>query len=86
LDIFTFMGPFKGHGDAMDDAKSLAGAGPILRDLIDQFGLRHVLVSLLLALRTRRKLPNVDSLPDHLRQDIGLPPRPHGPAPWMIYR
>ncbi len=71
---------------AVKNAKFLAGAGPILRDLIDQFGARAVLVSYLREVMARRKMPNAGALPDYLRADIGLPPRPPDMRHWERYR
>jgi hypothetical protein len=64
----------------------MASAGPILRDLIDQFGARAVLASYLREVMARRKMPDVDTLPDHLRADIGLTPRPPDARLWERYR
>jgi hypothetical protein len=70
----------------MDDAKAMAGAVPILRDLIDQYGVRHVLATLARVLVARPKTPKVGALPDYLRRDIGLPPLEQGPNGLNRYR
>lgn len=64
----------------------MASAGPVLRDLIDQFGARAVLASYLHAVMVRRRTSDVSALPDHLRADIGLPPRPPDRPLWQMYR
>ena len=64
----------------------MASAGPALRDLIDQFGARAVLASYLREVMARRKMPDVSTLPEHLRADIGLPPRRPGRPLWERYR
>ena len=70
---------------AEENAKSLASAGPILRDLIDQFGARAVLTSYLREVVARRKMPDAGLLPDYLRADIGLPARPPDARLWERY-
>ncbi len=64
----------------------MTSAGPALRDLIDQFGARAVLASYLREVMARRKMPSADTLPDYLRADIGLPPRPPARPLWERYR
>jgi hypothetical protein len=64
----------------------MASAGPALRDLIDQFGARAVLASYLREVLARRKMPSADTLPDYLRSDIGLPPRPPDTRLWEKHR
>ncbi len=64
----------------------MASAGPALRDLIDQFGARAVLASYLREVMARRRMPGVNTLPEHLRSDIGLPPRPPDRPLWERYR
>ena len=64
----------------------MASAGPALRDLIDQFGARAVLASYLREVMARRRMPDVNTLPEHLRADIGLPPRPPDRPLWERYR
>lgn len=64
----------------------MASAGPVLRDLIDQFGPRAVLASYLREVMARRKMPDVNTLPEHLSSDIGLPPRLPDRPLWERYR
>jgi hypothetical protein len=54
----------------------MPSAGPIMRDLIVEFGARAVLASFLREVLAQRKVPDVDTLPDYIRADIGLPPLP----------
>lgn len=70
----------------MIKANPMASAGPALRDLIDEFGARAVLASYLREVMARRRMPDVNALPEHLRSDIGLPPRPPDRQLWERYR
>ena len=64
----------------------MASAGPALRDLIDEFGARAVLASYLREVIARLNMLDVNTLPEHLRSDIGLPPRPPDRPLWERYR
>lgn len=52
--------------------------------LISEYGLRPVLLSVVVLIFRRRKSArtNVEDLPDHIRQDIGLPPVPEQRNYW----
>jgi hypothetical protein len=54
-----------------------------IRDLIDRFGtgatLRALLSALVSQARTRQRPLRADQLSDHIRADIGLPPRQPDP-------
>ncbi len=73
----------------------------VVDDLVASFGLRRVLLAVAarlfrkqhppdsLSLKKTRRLPAVDKLSDHLRQDVGLPPKLHEQVridPIMLHR
>lgn len=70
--------------------KELATAGSaagILRIAIHQFGIGAVLGALLGILFAKLYQPAVHiDIPDHLRPDVGLPPRPPDAPHWARYR
>lgn len=60
----------------------LAPFGATLEDIIAHFGIRRVLLAALAALIARhraRPLSSLVDLDDHLRRDIGLPPKAASP-------
>ena len=65
----------------MNDSPSIRDAE--LRDLVARFGALRVFIALLRALRPAAP---VGELPDYLRRDVGLPPRPPDPRTWERYR
>ena len=67
--------------------RAQTGAIPPLSALIAAHGPWRVLFAALTALLRQAvapKAPDVDSLPDHLRADIGLPPRGSPQLRWII--
>lgn len=56
----------------------------MMRDLIARFGAFQVLITYLRAVIM--PAPRNDEVPDDLRRDLGLPPRPPDPRLWERYR
>lgn len=56
----------------------------MMRDLITRFGALHVFFSFLRALVAPK--PRNPEVPDYLRRDVGLPPRPPDPRLWERHR
>ena len=54
----------------------------MMRDLIARFGAFRVFLSFLRAMSP----PRNREVPDYLRHDLGLPPRPPDPPLWEKYR
>ena len=68
----------------MNDSPVLGDAVQIMRDLITRFGAFRVFISYLRAIT--RPAPRNGEVPDYLRRDLGLPPRPSDPRLWERYR
>lgn len=68
----------------MNDSPVLGESVQMMRDLITRFGALHVFFSFLRALVAPK--PRNPEVPDYLRRDVGLPPRPPDPRLWERHR
>lgn len=68
----------------MNDSPVLGDAVQMMRDLIARLGAFQVFITYLRALIM--PAPRNDEVPDDLRRDLGLPPRPPDPRLWERYR
>ncbi len=68
----------------MNDSPVLGDAVQMMRDLISRFGAFRVFTSYLRAIM--RPAPRNLEVPDYLRHDLGLPPRPPDLTIWERYR
>lgn len=68
----------------MNDSPVLGDAVQMMRDLIARFGAFRVFTSYLRAIM--RPAPRNIEVPDYLRRDLGLPPRPPDLTIWQSYR
>jgi hypothetical protein len=68
----------------MNDSPILGESVHLMRDLIARFGAFRVFISYLRAVVL--PAPRNSEVPDYLRSDLGLPPRPPDPRLWERYR
>jgi hypothetical protein len=68
----------------MNDSPVLGDAVQMMRDLIARLGAFQVFITYLRAVIM--PAPRNDGVPDYLRRDLGLPPRPPDPRLWEKYR
>ncbi len=66
----------------MNDSPVLGESVQMMRDLIARFGALHVFFSFLRAMW----VPRNREVPDYLRRDLGLPPRPPDHRLWERHR
>lgn len=76
--------PVEHHMTRLDAHSPFHELQRLLAHLVQEFGLRRVLAALLFEiLRPVPKRPeSTQILNDHLRKDVGLPPRIHPPDRW----